>query len=143
MRPRPPRPWLFGLVLLLACAKPPDIAEDIESFAGLLTDARWLLCDCPFLLGYADRIQCDEALGSVGIGERQCFTTVLDGHEDAAKEYLTCANATYEVYVHCLETNVSCESGIYTDCTDEHEDRLAMCPLMPVDVQLAFEACAD
>jgi hypothetical protein len=143
MPTRLPRPWSFGPLLLLACAQPPDISDDIETYASLLTDARFQSCNCPQLLGFADSIQCDEALGQVGTGERQCFATVLKGHEEAAREYLTCANAAYQVYVDCLETNVDCEQGIYDDCTADHEDALASCPLMPVDTQSAFEACAD
>lgn len=143
MRSRLPRPWPFGMLLVLACAEPPDISGGIETFANLRSTTNTLLCNCPGLLGYADSIQCDDALPPVDSGARQCMTTVLDGHEDAAKEYLTCANARYELYVQCLETNVSCEADIYNDCTADHESALASCPLMPVDVQSAFEACAD
>jgi len=143
MRSRPPRPWSFGPLLLLACAKPPDIAGDIESYSDSRTDANVLSCDCPQLLGFADSIQCDEALGPIGTTARQCFAMVLDGHEDAAQEYLECATAAYGVYVNCLETSVSCEQDIYDGCTADHQGALASCPQLPASVQSMFESCVD
>ena len=137
------RLWSFGPLLLLACAQPPDISDDIEEYANLLSDANHRACDCPQVLGYSSKVECDEALGLIGTGERQCFATVLEGHEEAARDYLACANAAYQVYVDCLETNLDCDSGFYDQCTADHEAALSSCPLMPVDTQSAFEACAD
>ena len=142
MRTRLPRLWSFGLVLLLGCAEPPDISGDIETHADLRSDVNSLLCECAQLLGYADSIQCSDALGPVGISERDCMAAVLEGHEEAALEYIACANAAYQGYADCLGTNASCEQVIYDDCTADHDSALASCPLMPADVQSAFEACA-
>jgi hypothetical protein len=49
---------VFGPLLLLACAEPPDISGDIETHADLLSDVNSLLCGCAQLLGYADSSQC-------------------------------------------------------------------------------------
>ncbi len=72
---------------LLACQQPLDISEDIESYATAVSDVNAIACDCPQNLGYSTNVECDEALGPVGTGDRDCIGTVLDGHEDDAADY--------------------------------------------------------
>jgi len=143
MLTRSHRATWFGLIALVGCQQPPDISGDIDTYASLVSDANSLTCNCPEILGYSTISECDDVLGVVGLNERECISTVLKGHEDAAREYLVCASAAYQGYVDCLETNVDCEESVYNDCAAEHEDAMASCPLLPADTQSAFEACVD
>jgi hypothetical protein len=134
--------WSFGL-LLLSCSKPPDISHELKDYADLLNDATSLTCACGVLLGYWDVAECNEALPSVGMEEWRCLTEVLEGHEEAALDYLVCASAAYQPYVDCVGMNYSCSQELYDECTAEHAAALASCSQLPDDVQSAFEACTE
>ena len=141
MRTRQRRLWWLGLLALVACQQPPDISGKLEDYAILVSDARSLICDCPETVGFPGKVACDEGLGPVGINDRECLTDVLDGYEEAGEEYLVCANGAYERYVDCLEVNVSCEEGVYADCTKDHDVALAGCPQLPIEIRSLFESC--
>ena len=143
MHTRLPHAWSFGLLLLLACSEPPDISHELADYAGLLNDTTSLSCACSLLLDYWDTFECNEALPSVGMDEWRCLTEVLEGHEEAARDYLVCASAAYQPYVDCLSMNYSCSQELYDDCTADHAAALASCPQLPSDVQSAFEACTE
>jgi len=143
MRTRQHRLWWTALLALVACQQPPDISGELSDYADLVSDANSLICDCPQDVGFAGKVACDEALGTVGVNERECLADVLDGHEEAGKDYLDCANGAYERYVDCLETNVSCEEGVYDECTKDHDIALAGCPQLPIDIRSPFESCTS
>jgi hypothetical protein len=141
MRARLPLACSFGL--LLACSEPPDISLELEQYAMLLMDADSQLCRCAILFGYMTYMECSEAMGTVGADEWECLTEALEGHEEAARDYLACANEAYEVYVDCLELIKICDPEIYDACITAHEAELASCPKLPADVQSEFEACTQ
>ena len=143
MRPR--HAWVLLAVSLtasIACAKPPDLSADLDEFASQVNSARARACDCPELLGYSSRIECDDALGRLGDEDIQCMEDVLEGHEDVGQELLPCASAAYESYAACLQANTSCEEMVLNDCDKARTDAVDACPELPTGVHQSFWACA-
>lgn len=141
MRSRSHRASWFIVVGLVACQEPPDISAEIADYADLVSVTNGLACNCPQDLGFATIAECNDELGTVGSGERQCIADALDGHEDVGKDYLDCANTAYRVYTDCLEANASCEPGGLDGCSDDRDAAVAACPQLPAGVQAQFDAC--
>lgn len=143
MRSRLSYSSITGVWLLLACSEPPDINPVLEDYSIHLNRTNSLLCRCGILFGYENHMQCSEGLAPVGWDEWRCFTATLEGHEEAALDYLVCANVAYEGYIDCLEMVYICSLEPHEACATSHEAALAECPQLPSGVQSKFEACVD
>ncbi|MCA9697563.1 MAG: hypothetical protein KC431_08565 [Myxococcales bacterium] len=139
------RPSLSALALTLAalalaCSKPPDISGELDDYAYQINDVAAETCECPQDVGYATYAECVDDL-SVTDAERDCRATVLEGHEEAGKEYLDCAVEALNGYVDCLAMNPGCADGWWADCTSAYLDTVGGCPQLPSAVAEDFAQC--
>ncbi|PRP92419.1 hypothetical protein ENSA5_49270 [Enhygromyxa salina] len=132
-------PLLLGA--MLSCSAVPDISAELTEYDELITDTRASACRCPEDLGFANRVECDDAYGPVSIAERQCLDDAVAGSEDDAQAHLDCVNMALQSYLQCLDANVECEEGAYDACTGDYMVATAACPSMPAGVQTTFDAC--
>ncbi|PRP98528.1 hypothetical protein [Enhygromyxa salina] len=144
MPPLSSRGLSLGLLCaLLSCQAPPDLTADLNEYQTAINDANGAACDCPMDLGYDSIVECDEAVGTVTNDDVQCLADVLDGNEDAGKDYLDCANSAYRFYVQCLQSNPNCQDGWYDDCASDLTAQVAGCPQLSSDLRPMFMACVE
>jgi hypothetical protein len=145
MRSRTLRVSSFSLVALLGvgCQPAPDIELELNDYATLLNETNSLACDCPEELGYSDSVECDQGMGIVGTTKIQCLANVLDGHEEAGKDYLDCANSTLQTFSQCLASDPLCEDDRFANCEAARMTADAACPQLASDIQIAFRACTE
>jgi len=124
----------------MACQESPDISAQVDAYGSLLSLSISLTCDCPLDHGYDSKPECGDALGSVN---HECQHEVLEGHEEAADEYLGCAVPALDAYVTCLEADPGCEPGWFDACNEVYVGAEAKCPQLSAGLTAELESCVQ